>query len=97
MIRRLLIATRNPHKTAEVRAILGEEFVVADLNEHPEISATIESGQTFEENAKLKAVEASRFVEDLVLADDSGLEVDVLGAMCRLPTAIRLMFHDAER
>jgi len=38
-----------------------------------------ESGKSFEENAKLKAVTASRHVPGLVVADDSGLEVDALG------------------
>lgn len=78
-MRRLLIATRNAHKTREIAAILGQQFAVSDLTAHPEIPATIESGETFAENAKLKAREASRLFEGLVLADDSGLEVDALG------------------
>ena len=75
----LLIATHNAHKTREIREILGAEFAVSDLTAHPEIPATIESGATFEENAKLKALDASRLFPGLVLADDSGLEVDALG------------------
>lgn len=78
MTRPLLIATHNTHKTREIREILGADFVITDLTAHPEIPATIESGATFEENAKLKAVEASRLFNGLVLADDSGLEVDAL-------------------
>ncbi len=79
MTRPLLIATHNANKTREIREMLGVNFLVGDLTAHPEIPATIESGATFEENAKLKALEASRLFKGLVLADDSGLEVDALG------------------
>src|SRR5436305_1274213 len=76
---RLLVATRNAHKTREIREILGDGFEVVDLNERQDIPAVEETGATFQENATLKAVEASRFFDGLVLADDSGLEVDALG------------------
>ena len=77
---RLLLATRNHHKTAELAAMLGPCFQVEDLTVHPEMPETPETGATFLENATLKAVAASRFLggELLVLADDSGLEVDAL-------------------
>jgi XTP/dITP diphosphohydrolase len=78
MIRRLLVATKNAHKTAEIRAILGAGWIVEDLSGHPEIPAPDESGATFEENACIKAEAASRIFRGLVLSDDSGLEVDVL-------------------
>jgi XTP/dITP diphosphohydrolase len=76
---RLLLATRNPHKTREFAQILGAGFEVHDLSSHPEIPETIESGKTFEENAILKAVAVSKECPELVIADDSGLEVDALG------------------
>ena len=75
----LLIATRNAHKTAEFRVMLGDRFEVTDLTAHPEIPAVEETGETFEENAVLKAVAASEIFSGVVLADDSGLEVDALG------------------
>jgi XTP/dITP diphosphohydrolase len=75
----LVIATHNAHKTREVQHILGPKFTVRDLGSYPEISEIGESGTSFEENAKLKAVAASRQLPDLVIADDSGLEVDALG------------------
>jgi len=75
----LTIATRNPHKTREIQHILGDEFVVRDLCGRSEIPEIAEAGRTFEENAVLKAVAVSRHVNGLVVADDSGLEVDVLG------------------
>jgi len=75
----LVVATRNTHKTREIQHILGTEFRVRDLLAHPEVSEILESGTSFEENAKLKALAASGQVPGLVIADDSGLEVDALG------------------
>jgi XTP/dITP diphosphohydrolase len=78
-MQQLLLATRNAHKTREVQEILGREFEVRDLSTHPEVPETPESGKTFEENATLKAIAVSKKLPDLVIADDSGLEVDALG------------------
>ena len=75
----LVVATRNRHKTHEIQNILGPEFKVRDLGAHPEVSEIRESGTSFEENAKLKALAASSQLPALVIADDSGLEVDALG------------------
>jgi len=75
----LLVATRNPHKTRELQQILGSDFTVRDLRAHSEISEIAETGTSFEENAKLKALAVSRKLTGLVAADDSGLEVDALG------------------
>jgi XTP/dITP diphosphohydrolase len=76
---RLLIATKNAHKTTEIRAIIGEGWAIDDLTAHPEIPAPDETGATFSENAAIKAVAASKIFPGYVLADDSGLEVDALG------------------
>jgi XTP/dITP diphosphohydrolase len=75
----LVLATRNRHKTCEIQHILGPEFRVRDLVAHPEVSEIRESGTSFEENAKLKALAVSKQLPALVIADDSGLEVDALG------------------
>lgn len=75
----LVVATRNTHKTREIQQILGPEFRVHDLLAHPEISEIPESGTSFEENAKFKALALSGRLPGLVIADDSGLEVDALG------------------
>jgi len=74
----LVVATRNRHKTREIQNILGPDFMVRDLadTEVPEIR---ENGTSFEENAKLKALVASRQLPGLVIADDSGMEVNALG------------------
>ena len=77
---RILIATRNRHKTGELATLLGPAFCVEDLTAHPDLPEVEETGETFLENAVLKALAASRHFggELLVLADDSGLEVDAL-------------------
>ena len=75
---RLLLATRNSHKTREFAEILGEEFAVRDLAGEPDIPVVEETGATFAENAILKAVAVSECLAGLVVADDSGLEVDAL-------------------
>ena len=79
---RLIVATRNQKKTIEIREMLDGICEVIDVSELetegmslPEVE---ETGTTFVENATLKAIGISRVVEGLVLADDSGLEVDGL-------------------
>jgi len=74
----LLLATRNAHKTREFVEILGEGFDVHDLVDAAELPPVEETGLTFEANAILKALEASKIFQGLVVADDSGLEVDAL-------------------
>lgn len=75
---RLIIATRNAHKTAEIRAMIGDDFEVLDATAFPDFPAIEETGTTFLENARLKAEGISARVEGWVLSDDSGLEVDAL-------------------
>jgi non-canonical purine NTP pyrophosphatase (RdgB/HAM1 family) len=76
----LLLATRNQHKTREFAQLLGRNFTVRDLTSKSDVPAIVESGATFEENAALKALTISKiFPNDIVVADDSGLEVEALG------------------
>jgi XTP/dITP diphosphohydrolase len=75
----LLVSTRNAHKVGEIRAILGPRFLVSDLTSVPAVPEVEETGNTFEENATLKALAASWHFDGWVIADDSGLEVDALG------------------
>src|SRR5262245_66409592 len=63
----------------EIQDILGPSARMRDLGAYPEVSEIRETGISFEENAKLKALAASRQLPALVIADDSGLEVDALG------------------
>ncbi len=75
---RLVLATRNAHKTGEIAAMLADTFTVVDLREIPGAPEVEETGETFAENAALKAVGISRFTGGWALADDSGLEADAL-------------------
>lgn len=59
--------------------ILGAEFTVGDLTSLPASARIAETGATFQENAALKALAASHLTSQLVVGDDSGLEVDTLG------------------
>jgi leucyl-tRNA synthetase len=75
----LVFATNNAHKLEEVRAMLGDLFEIRsldDINCHAEIP---ETGNTFAENALLKAQYVKRFYGFDCFADDSGLEVEALG------------------
>lgn len=74
----LRFASGNLHKLDEVREILGPEFVVHGLDGARAWPAVDETGDTFAENASLKASAISCLVPEWVLADDSGLEVDAL-------------------
>ena len=74
----LILATRNAHKTREFAEILGSKIEVRDLTSETEFTPVEETGHSFEENAILKAVDASGRFPGLVVADDSGLEVDLL-------------------
>jgi XTP/dITP diphosphohydrolase len=84
MSRRLLLATRNAGKLAELRRLLdtavpGVEVVgLGDVEDYPEAP---ETGATFADNALLKAREAVRYTGLPAVADDSGLTVDALNGM----------------
>jgi XTP/dITP diphosphohydrolase len=77
---RLLIATHNRGKLVEYQAMLADlPFDLVTLDEVGIRDDVAESGATFAENARLKAVEYAKRSGLLTLADDSGLEVDALG------------------
>lgn len=75
---RLIIATRNAHKTREIRQMIDGSYEILDATDFPDLPEVKETGTTFLENASLKALTISRFVDGLVLSDDSGLEVEAL-------------------
>lgn len=76
---KILLATRNAHKTAEIATLLAGQFDVRDLTAHPDAPEVAETGTTFAANAALKSNAISAHVHGYALADDSGLEVDALG------------------
>jgi XTP/dITP diphosphohydrolase len=76
----LLLATTNTNKVGEIRALLaGLAVELVTLDAYPGIDAPEETGRTFEENARAKALYYARKTGALTVAEDSGLEVDALG------------------
>lgn len=78
MAKKLIFATNNQGKVNEIRQILGNGYDVyslRDLGIHTDIE---EDGSTFEENAVIKAKAICEETHEMVLADDSGFEVDYL-------------------
>jgi XTP/dITP diphosphohydrolase len=82
--RRAVLATRNPHKIVELRAILAEAGVELDLlgvDRFPDLPEVAETGLTFAENALLKARDVAARTGLPALADDSGFCVDAMNGM----------------
>ena len=76
---RLLLATTNPNKIREIRAMLdGVDVEIVGLDAFPAIAAPDETGATFADNARLKARYYSAATGMPAIAEDSGLEVDAL-------------------
>jgi XTP/dITP diphosphohydrolase len=75
----LVVATRNPHKAAEIAAAITGPWIIKTLADYPALPEIPETGSTFLVNATIKAVGISQLLNELILADDSGIEVDALG------------------
>ena len=77
---RLAVATTNRNKIREIRALLeGVEVDLVTLDAWPGLAAPEETGRTFEENARQKALYYAAATGELTVAEDSGLEIDALG------------------
>tara|TARA_B100001996_G_scaffold196426_1_gene150496 strand:- start:255 stop:860 length:606 start_codon:yes stop_codon:yes gene_type:complete len=77
MERKIVIATMNDHKAREIKSLIGDHYNVL-TQDYFSIPAVPETGKTFEENALIKANHVAEKTDLLTLADDSGLEVDLL-------------------
>jgi XTP/dITP diphosphohydrolase len=76
---RLLLATTNPNKIREIRTMLdGAPCEIVGLDNHSILQAPDETGRTFEDNARLKALYYSHATGMPAVAEDSGLVVDAL-------------------
>jgi XTP/dITP diphosphohydrolase len=76
---KLLVATTNRDKLLEIGPLLdGVPFELATLADYPPVMAPEETGRTFEENARAKAVYYGLATGELAVAEDSGLEIDAL-------------------
>jgi XTP/dITP diphosphohydrolase len=76
---RLVIASNNAHKIREIKAILGERFDIVSMAEAGLNMEVEETGETFEQNAVLKAQAVAKAAGCRALADDSGICADALG------------------
>src|SRR5262245_58857246 len=76
---RMIIATSNAGKVIEIRSALGEVKNWSFAQLPPGVPGVEETGESFLENAVIKAKHYSKLVEPLTLADDSGLCVAALG------------------
>ncbi|MBM4137080.1 MAG: XTP/dITP diphosphatase [Nitrospira sp.] len=75
----IVLATRNKKKIEEIKRIIkGMPFVILTLDDFPDCPEVEEDGDTFEANAVKKAMAVSKYTGKIAVADDSGLEVDVL-------------------
>jgi XTP/dITP diphosphohydrolase len=78
-MKRIIFATGNAGKMAEIKAIMADLGVpILSMKEAGITADIVEDGKSFEENADIKARTIMELTGDLVLADDSGLEVDAL-------------------
>lgn len=77
---RIVLATRNEHKAAEIRTIFsGIDITLVSLDDFKTVPVLVEDGKSLEENALKKARAIRGFTGMSALADDSGLEVEALG------------------
>jgi XTP/dITP diphosphohydrolase len=78
-MRRLVVATTNRGKLREIEMLLdGIPLTLATLDDWPGVAPPDETGRTFAENARLKAVYYAHHTGQLTVAEDSGLEIDAL-------------------
>ena len=76
---KIIFATGNAGKMKEIREILQDmNMEILSMKEAGIEADIIEDGKTFEENAMIKAKEIAKYTDEIVLADDSGLEIDYL-------------------
>jgi len=79
-VTRLVVATTNAGKLREITSLLaGIPFDLVTLAAWPDVAAPEETGATFAENARAKALYYAAATRELTVAEDSGLEIDALG------------------
>jgi len=79
-MKELIVASRNKGKVAEIKELLaGLPFRVTSLLDYPHLPDIIEDGKTYRANAFKKASQAALLTGKMAMADDSGIEVKILG------------------
>jgi XTP/dITP diphosphohydrolase len=97
MKRKILVATTNPGKIAELRAMLDFDVEWVGLADFPNINEVKEDGETFAENACKKAIGYAKQTGLWTIADDSGLVVDALGGKPGVKSARFCESHRRDR
>ncbi|MCC8013892.1 MAG: RdgB/HAM1 family non-canonical purine NTP pyrophosphatase [Eubacterium sp.] len=92
-MKKFIFATKNEGKLREIKAVLGDSFEIVSQKEAGIFGEAEETGETFEENSKLKALYVMKKTNMPVLADDSGLEIDCMPGELGVHSA-RFMGHD---
>ena len=93
-MKKIIFATGNADKMKEIREILSDlDAEILSMKEAGIQADIVEDGKTFEENAVIKATAISKLTGEIVLADDSGLEIDYLNKEPGIYSA-RYMGHD---
>ena len=78
-MKKIIFATGHQEKMREIREIVSDQDVeVLSMKEAGITAEIVEDGKTFEENAAIKAKAICQLTQEIVLADDSGLEIDAL-------------------
>lgn len=97
-MKKIIFATGNQDKMREIREIMADcEVEITSMKEEGISVDIVENGKTFEENAMIKARAVSAYAADaIVLADDSGLEIDYLNKEPGVYSA-RYMGEDTDR
>lgn len=91
---RLIFATGNKNKLKEIKEIFSDlPFEIVSMKEAGIVSEPDENGETFEDNALIKARDVFLKCHETVMSDDSGLEIDFLGKEPGVHSA-RFMGHD---
>ena len=101
MDKRIVFATSNAGKVKEIQMILSDlGYDVVSMKEAGIITDVEENGATYEENALIKARAVAAMTKDIVMADDSGLEVDALnkepGIWERIPLILLKMQRSSD-
>ncbi|WP_268913211.1 XTP/dITP diphosphatase [Lentilactobacillus sp. SPB1-3] len=91
----IIIASQNQHKISEIKSALSKfDVKISSLNDYAEVGPINENGNSFEENAEIKARAVMKVVNKPVVADDSGLVVDSLNGEPGIHSARYAGDHD---
>lgn len=93
----LLVATHNQHKKEEIQQILGRHYTVTSLSDYDLHEEIVEDGETFHENAQIKAEYCFEKTQRSSLGDDSGLVIEALDGRPGIYSARYAGDHDFDK